>query len=207
MNYDEQYQVRGAERKIPGDPKVTMVISAYQRPTQIMVTLSSLLAQTHQNFEILVVHDGPGPEVKKVVEGLSDARVRFLETSERKNDWGNSAKEWGSHQATGEWIGHSNDDNYYAPGYFELMVNACLNNQAQFAYCNMLHSHLLWAPFPTQPRSGALDGGAWICRTEIVNSTAWPENKADTYADGFYIDALVARCKVAKVNSFLLVHN
>src|SRR5262249_14326027 len=150
--------------------KVSMIVCAYFRDRQILPTLACFLAQTYQNFEVLVVHDGPGDGgVRESVSLFADERLRYVETPERYNDWGNTPKAWGSLQATGEWIGHSNDDNYYAPVYFEMMLGALLREDAQFAYCNMIHSHHGWTPFDTKPVAGYIDAGGWICHTDIVN--------------------------------------
>jgi glycosyltransferase involved in cell wall biosynthesis len=203
----EQYEVRkGAP--VPDDPKVSMVVSAYFRDRQILPTLACFLAQTHQNFEVLVVHDGPGDGgVREAVALFEDDRFRYLELPERHNDWGNSAKAWGSRQATGAWIGHSNDDNYYAPVYFEAMLGALVREDAQFAYCNMVHSHHGWSPFDTHPTVGRIDAGGWICRADIVIATEWPVNPADFVADGHFAQALAAQSKVVKVPATLIVHN
>jgi predicted SAM-dependent methyltransferase len=203
----EQYAVRQGPG-VPTNPKVSMVVSAYFRDRQILPTLACFLAQTHQNFEVLVVHDGPGDgRVRETVALFGDDRLRYLELPERAADWGNSAKAWGSQQATGDWIGHSNDDNYYAPVYFEAMLSALVGTDAQFAFCNMVHSHQGWAPFETALLPGWIDGGGWICRADVVRATTWPIDTTDDYADGHYAQALAARSKVVKVPATLFVHN
>ena len=60
------------------------------------------------------MNDGTGPAVRKAVAGIGDGRIRYCETERRNNDWGNSSNELGSLMTRGEFIGHSNDDNYYA---------------------------------------------------------------------------------------------
>ena len=46
----------------------------------------------------------------------------------------------------GEFIGLSNDDNYYVPGYLEQIVNALAD--ADIAMCEILHSYSGWAAVP-----------------------------------------------------------
>jgi hypothetical protein len=185
-----------------------MIVAAYNRPQSIMATLYCLLIQSLPDFEIIVVHDGPGPQVRAAVCGIPDARIVYMETPARNNDWGNSSKEFGSQLARGKFIGHSNDDNYYTPIYLESMVNAMVTTGAEFAYSNMVHSHHRYAAFETSPSAGWIDGGGWLCKAEVVRSTPWPEPRSDAYADGRYVEALVARCKgVVKVPGFLFVHN
>ena len=189
-------------------PLVTMVVAAYNRPKPILSLLYSLLVQTWQEFEIIVVHDGVGEVIQEVVTSLDDSRIRFYETDRRYNDFGNSSKELGSLLAAGEYIGHTNDDNYYAPVYFEAMLCAMLQADADFAYCNMVHSHQGYAAFDTHPVPGRIDGGGWICKANVVRATLWPELKSDVYADGRFAESLAVRSnRVVKVPGFLFVHN
>jgi glycosyltransferase involved in cell wall biosynthesis len=196
---------------LPGNPKVSMIVSAYGRPQQILVTLSSFIAQTYANWECLVVHDGPtqgDTSLYEVVQRFGDSRIYYFETAERKNDWGNSSKEWGSQLAIGDFIGHSNDDNYYAPVYFEWLIHSMLSGDAQFAYCNMIHSHHAWQPLSCDLRPGQIDGGGWIARADIVRDTPWPDDRKDGMADGIYVQRLVERCqRTIKIPGFLFVHN
>lgn len=191
------------------EPEVSIVIGSYSRTKELLATIHSFLAQTWENFELLVVNDGPPcPEVMEAVCSIRDPRIRFLATSGRCNDWGNTSKEVGSHLSTGKYIGHSNDDNYYAPVYLEKMLDGLRTNDAQFAFCNMIHSYTDYMPFPTHPTVYQIDGGGWICRADIVRSTAWPEPKSSSCADGMYVEALVARCeRIVKVPGYLFVHN
>ena len=189
-------------------PLVSMVVAAFNRPAQVQAMLHSLLVQTLQDFEIIVVHDGPGPAVQEAVYRIGDARIVYHELPTRRNDWGNSSKEFGSALAQGAYIGHSNDDNYYAPVYLEALVGAMQQANAEFAYCNMVHSHHGYAAFDTAPIPGWIDGGGWLCRANCVQVTPWPESKSDPYADGHYVQALLSRCSgVVKVPAFLFVHN
>lgn len=195
-------------RPVPGNPKVSMVVSAFNRPNEIRVTLACFLCQTHQNFEILVVHDGPGDgSVLRAVESMGDGRIQYLELPENTNDWGNSCKEWGSLRATGDYIGHSNDDNYYAPVYFEALLWPLVTGNGGFAYSDMVHSHMAYRILDTAPQESRMDGGGWICRADVVKGTKWPDNKRDPHADGRYLTELAQRAGAVKIPHLLFVHN
>jgi len=193
---------------LPGNPLVSMVIAAYKRPRELLSTIHCLLCQTHQNFEILVVHDGPGGgRIAAAIERLGDPRVRYIELPNNCNDWGNSSKMYGSQLASGDFIGHSNDDNYYAPVYFEWMLSDLIYKEAEFAYCNMVHSHSQWSVLDCRIQPGYIDGGGWICSASIVKSTPWESTK-DTYSDGIYAVTLASKAnKAVKVPGLIFVHN
>lgn len=71
--------------------------------------ISSLLAQTFKDFEILTYHDGP----------LTDTSVKFNVqvrcTENRFNDWGHSLRDRGIREANGDYILHFNADNILYP--------------------------------------------------------------------------------------------
>jgi glycosyltransferase involved in cell wall biosynthesis len=189
--------------KIQLTDKVSITVASYRRPRSILTTLASFLAQTYQNFEIIVAHSGSGPDVQNIVLGLSDPRITFMEIPRIDNDWGAHCREGAKKFATGQWLGTTNDDNY-----FEWMLTAAKMENADFVYCNMVHSISQWKAFDVAPHMGHIDAGGWLCKAEIVKNTPWPE-QARTDSDGDYIvNRLLPKCnKAVKVPGFLFIHN
>src|SRR5581483_3683087 len=193
---------------IEGNPKISMVVACYENTKKILVPLGSFQSQTHENWECIIVHDGPGGFLlEHKIRSLQDPRFQFYRLPENSGDWGNSCKEYGSQLATGDYIGHSNDDNFYAPVYFEWMLRAMKEQEAQFVYCNMIHSHRQYQPMSCDTKACHIDGGGWIAEAEIVKTTPWPSPKSDNHADGYYVESLVARCsRTAMIPGYLFVH-
>lgn len=77
--------------------------------------LASLYSQKYQNFEIILIHDGPTsrplPEIKK------DHKIKV--TNKRYNDYGHSLRDLGMRMASGEYIVHFNPDNILYPDLLE----------------------------------------------------------------------------------------
>lgn len=206
----ERQQVERGQSGITviGNPKVSMVVACYQSPKKLLLPLGSFIAQTHENWECLVVHDGPGgSEIEELIDRLGDSRISFHSLPDKSNDWGNTSKEYGSHLSIGSYIGHSNDDNFYAPVYFEWMLRSLIDNEAQFAYCDMVHSHRKYQPMVCEPRPCHIDGGGWLCLSTIVKATPWP-TKSDNHADGHYVESLLNLCgRSIHVPHYLFTHN
>ena len=137
---------------------------------------------------------------------IAPRKIRFLETSERKAKFGHPWRKWGVEQTRGAYIGMTNDDNYYCPTFCESMLSGLVTKKAQFAYCNMVHSHQQWRPFKTEPRKSKLDLGGWVASVDLVRGTPWAD--FGFAGDGVFIDALVVRAKgVVKIDPYLFVHN
>lgn len=186
---------------------LSFVSVAYQRPLLLRSLIASVLAQSYKEFEFLIIHDGAdGAESsERVIKWFDDPRLRFHVTDQRFNDYGHSLREMSTEMCVGEFVGHTNDDNYYAPCYFERMMAPLLRGEADFAYCDMIHSHYNYALFPTAPRLNSIDAGGWIARKQFL-----PAKWADKgwCGDGHYVDQIIqAGARPVKVPGVLFVHN
>jgi glycosyltransferase involved in cell wall biosynthesis len=191
---------------VPGKPKVSVAIAAYRQTDQLVCLLYSFRAQTYDNWEAIVVHDGPGPDTRAVIEQIGDPRIRLLETPERKGQFGHPWRQLGIDACTGSYLGLSNGDNYYAPVYFEWMLHVLVTRDADFAYCDMVHSHHHWAYFPTVPRKSGLDLGAWIGKASLVKATPWRD--MSFAGDGTFIEDLLPKARaIIHIPRCLFVHN
>lgn len=186
---------------------LSFVSVAYQRPLLLRSLISCILAQSFKDFELLIIHDGPdGAESSEAVaKSFGDSRVRFHVTDHRFNDYGHSLREMSTAMCQGEFVGHTNDDNYYVPCYFERMMPPLLSNHADFVYCDMIHSHFNYAIFPTTPKQCAIDAGGWIARKSNL-----PEKWLDKgwCGDGYYVEQILKTgARPVKVPGVLFVHN
>ena len=200
-------EIRGwTPQLVPGQPKVSLVVATYRQVDELACLLYSLKCQTYDRWEAVVVHDGPGPEAAQIVDAVGDARVVLVETPERRGQYGHPWRKLGIDRSTGDYIGLSNADNYYAPVYFEWMLSALVSAGADFAYCNMVHSYLRWAPLATRAEKGGLDLGAWIARASLVKATPWWD--LGFMGDGTFIeDVLDGAEAIVHVPGCLFVHN
>ena len=56
-------------------PKVSVIIPTYNRANIIGKAIKSVLNQTYQNFEIVVIDDSPNDKTEKVVKSFNDKRI------------------------------------------------------------------------------------------------------------------------------------
>lgn len=95
-------------------PKVSVIISTYNRPEQLKKAIESVQNQTFKDFEIIVVVDGAGE-----VSTPKDVKVIHVE------HFGNDTfpKNTGILAATGEYVALLDDDNQFRPDHLQLLVN------------------------------------------------------------------------------------
>jgi len=97
----------------PGEPGlVSIIIPTYRRLNDLRYAVASALAQTHTNIEVIVVADGPDPEVRAAFAGL-DRRLNYLELDTNRGPA--AARNAGVRASRGEWLTFLDDDDTLLP--------------------------------------------------------------------------------------------
>jgi glycosyltransferase involved in cell wall biosynthesis len=102
------------------DPKVSVVISTYNRPQLLKRAVKSVLEQTYKNLEIIIVDDSPTNASKEVLEEFPSKNIRYLRRSQKKGV--SSAKNLGIRIAVGDFIALLGDDDEWLPNKLELQA-------------------------------------------------------------------------------------
>jgi len=103
-------------------PLVSAVIPTRFRPDLVCRAVRSVLAQTHEQIEAVVVVDGPDPLTVEALRALQSPRVRVIALEE--NVGGSEARNIGVREARGEWIALLDDDDEWYPEKIEKQLNA-----------------------------------------------------------------------------------
>lgn len=101
------------DRPEPGVATVSVVIPTRNRAELLRRALASVLGQTHQRLEIIVVDDASSDNTAAVVTGVQDSRIRYLR--HETNRGGAAARNTGIRAATGAVIGFLDDDDEWEP--------------------------------------------------------------------------------------------
>jgi glycosyltransferase involved in cell wall biosynthesis len=100
-------------------PMVSVVIAAYSAARWIAETLDSVLAQTFQDFEVIVVDDGSTDETPEVVAGYG-SRVRYLR---QENGGQPSARNFGIRAVRGSYVAFLDADDLWLPEKLQLQMD------------------------------------------------------------------------------------
>ncbi len=93
-------------------PRVSVIIPTYNRAGLVQEAVASVLAQTYQDFELLVVDDGSTDGTPETLEAYGGA-IRVLRRPHRKGV--SAARNRGSSAATGEWLAFLDSDDLWLP--------------------------------------------------------------------------------------------
>ena len=111
---------------------VSVVIPTYNREHLIKNTIDSVLKQTYQNFEIIVVDDGSTDNTKEIVKSIKDNRIKYVY---QENAGAQAARNKGLLLAKGEYISFLDCADEWLPEFIEKTINALIKDNAKCAYC------------------------------------------------------------------------
>ncbi len=94
----------------------SVIIPLYNKVNYIKDCLESVLKQSHQNFEVIIVNDGSTDGSEKVVETFEDPRIRLVQ---QENKGASSARNYGISIANSDWIALIDADDYWYPNHLE----------------------------------------------------------------------------------------
>lgn len=107
-------------------PLVSVVVSAYNRPKLLALSIASVCNQTYSALEIIVQDDSTDNECAAVIEAVGDPRVQYTHNSPPLGTAANLLA--GYRKATGTYVCTLNDDDLYAADYIERMVEKLESN-------------------------------------------------------------------------------
>lgn len=174
--------------------------------------ISSLLMQTHANWRLILIHDGPDTE--NVAQWVpADPRIVFFESPKHGGCWGHYIRQVGIKQfsSQGDFVVVTNPDNYHVPVYCEYMLRGFRQRETAVAvYCSeMVHSYRAWRVIPCRLEQGYLDCAGVMVRSWAALQVGWREITEHS-ADWTYFSDLIARYgphRFHKVDGVLLIHN
>ena len=100
-------------------PLFSVVIPAYNAKKFIALTIESVLRQTVQDFEIVVVNDGSTDDTLEVLQGIADSRLRII-TQENGGEC--VARNRGIKEARGRYIAFLDADDAWCPNHLEIVL-------------------------------------------------------------------------------------
>lgn len=99
---------------------ISVVIPLYNKARQVKETLESVLNQTFQDFEVVIVDDGSTDNSVEVVRSISDSRIRLISQT---NGGVSSARNRGIEDAKSKYIAFLDADDKWHNDYLETQVN------------------------------------------------------------------------------------
>lgn len=181
------------------------------------VVLASLIAQNEQNWEGILIHDGPcdgtcSEDEKEIERYKNEPRIKFFETDRCHHDYGHAAREYGLGKvaADSEFIVFTGADNYYIPDFLKYMIQPFKRPEVGGVYCNCLHNIIKYEKMECTFAMAHIDSGNFMTRTKYAQIVGW---KYRNYEADWMFMRDIARLfcttpqSIQKIDRILFVHN
>jgi glycosyltransferase involved in cell wall biosynthesis len=111
------------------NPTVSVVIPTYNRVQSLQEAIQSVLDQTYQDFEVIVVDDGSTDGTNEMVKKMADpsGHIRYIHQG---NQGVSAARNYGIQEARGKYIAFLDSDDLFLPNKLEYQVGYLDNNSS-----------------------------------------------------------------------------
>lgn len=110
------------------NPEISVIIPAYNTEKYIAKAIKSVLQQTIDNLEIIIVDDASSDWTVAIAKSFTNSRVKVLVNSE--NMGAAAARNRAIREANGKWIAVLDADDWYAPERLEKLVHIASTENA-----------------------------------------------------------------------------
>jgi len=101
-------------------PNVSVIIPTHNRADKLPRAVESVLNQTYEDFELIIVSDGSTDNTEEVVRAFNDARIRFLKHDTPRG--ASAARNTGIRASSARYIAFLDDDDEWLPHKLETQL-------------------------------------------------------------------------------------
>lgn len=111
-------------KKIDNKPLVSIIMPTYNREDIILNAINSVLNQTYENWELIIIDDGSTDNTLNLLNNIQNTKIKILSYSTNKGH--SFARNEGLKKTTGKYVMYLDSDNEWDSRYIETMVGAFL---------------------------------------------------------------------------------
>ena len=114
--------------------KISVIVPCYNIEDYIELTVRSILAQTYENLEVILVDDGSTDQTAEIIDRLSKQESR-VSAFHKRNGGVSSARLQGIDRASGEWITFADGDELLKPEMYSTLISNAHKYNAEISHC------------------------------------------------------------------------
>lgn len=116
-------------------PKISVIVPVYKAEKYLHRCVDSLLVQTFQDFEVLLVDDGSPDRSGEICDEYAkkDSRIRVFH---KENGGVSSARQCGMDNARGEYTIHADPDDWVEPEMLDELYKRAKEDDADMVICD-----------------------------------------------------------------------
>ena len=117
-------------------PLISVILPVYNVEAYLESCVKSLLAQTYENLELLIVDDGSGSVCAELCDALKTTDERIT-VYHKPNGGLSDARNFGLERARGEFVAFVDSDDFVDPEYLAYLHALCEQFGTDLAMCQI----------------------------------------------------------------------
>lgn len=113
---------------------VSIIMPSYNTGNFIEETIDSVINQTYQNWELLIVDDCSTDNTEEIIKSIKDTRIKFFKN--QINSGAAISRNFALKKAKGRWIAFLDSDDLWLPEKLEKQIKFMRENEFYFSYTN-----------------------------------------------------------------------
>lgn len=113
-------------------PKISIIVPCYNVEKYVKKCIESLLNQSFQDIQIIVVDDGSKDSTSSIVKSFDDPRIEYYY---KENGGLSDARNFGLNYAKGEYVAFVDGDDWVEPEMYRLMYESAIQNTSDVVEC------------------------------------------------------------------------
>lgn len=122
------------------NPKISVIVPVYNAQNFIGKCIESILNQTYQNLEIILINDGSSDDSLNICNTYKQKDSRVIVINQ-ENEGTSSARNKGLTFATGNYIGFVDGDDVIEKKMYEILMTSLLKYNLRFVECDFIKSN------------------------------------------------------------------
>lgn len=121
-----------------GNPKISVIVPAYNEEKYLPVMLDCVMRQSLQEFEIIIVNDGSSDATQKIIDSFVSRSPSKVFCIAQKNQGLSASRNNAMKIASGEYVAFLDADDLIADNYLEKLYSAAKKEDADIAKCSYI---------------------------------------------------------------------
>lgn len=122
-------------------PRVSIIVPVYNVEKYLEKCLISLVNQTLDSYEVIVVNDGTKDNSQEIIDRFKREYPNIIKSYIKKNGGLSDARNFGIKKASGEYIGFVDSDDYVEVDMFEKLYNKAKEKDFDVVACNLIYDY------------------------------------------------------------------
>lgn len=125
---------------------VSIIMPSYNTGKYIAESIQSVLNQTYEHWELIIVDDCSTDKTDEVIKTFCDSRIKYIKNE--KNMGAAACRNKALRQAKGKWVAFLDSDDLWIPEKLEKQIQFMEKNNYSFTYTDyMIQLNGQWLPY------------------------------------------------------------